>query len=59
MTTESDVLARYSTPGLKKCELDRQNKKDQLNGLGMAKFPADRDKILDQLYGAEDARPPR
>lgn len=53
--SEEEILARYSTPGLRKQELDRDNKKDQLNSLGMSRFPAERDVILDQLYGADRA----
>lgn len=49
-TYEADILVKYSTPGLKKNELTRSAKKDQLNAQGMGKFPEDRDKILDQLY---------
>lgn len=47
---EENILRRYSTPGLRKNQLDRAAKKEQLNAQGMSKFPADRDKILDELY---------
>lgn len=53
--SEAEILARYSTPGLRKHELDRKNKKDQLNGLGMTRLPDERDAILDQLYGPDHA----
>jgi hypothetical protein len=49
--TETEVLAAYSSPRLRRGELDRIAKKEQLNSLGMAKYPEDRDKILDELYG--------
>jgi hypothetical protein len=52
---EDKVLAEYSTPGLKKCELDRRAKKDQLDGLKL--LPVDRDEILEKLFGKDkDAR---
>ena len=49
--TEDEVLARYSTPGLRKHELSRSAKKDHLNGLKFSR--EDRDKVLDELYGPE------
>lgn len=49
-TYEADIVAKYSTPGLKKFELTRFAKKEQLNAQGMSKYPEDRDKILEQLY---------
>lgn len=51
--TEEEIIAKYSTPGLKKHELNRFAKKEQLNAQGMSKFPEDRDKILDALYPEE------
>jgi hypothetical protein len=50
---ESEVLAKYVTPGLRKNTLDRAAKKDQLNALKIP--PDDRDIILNQLYGPEHA----
>jgi hypothetical protein len=46
---EADVLAKYSTPGLRKNQLTRRAKKEQ----GMARYPADRNNILEQLYRRE------
>jgi hypothetical protein len=54
LTYEEEILAKHSTPGLRKHELTRQGKKEQLDDQGMHKFPADRDKILDQLYGVKE-----
>lgn len=51
VTDEQEVLNKYSTAGLRKFELDRYAKGDQLNGLKL-----DREQIkliLDQLYGPE------
>lgn len=53
--SEQEILDRYSTPGLRKHELDRDNKRDQLNSLGMSRLPEERDAILDQLYGPDHA----
>jgi hypothetical protein len=50
---EEQIVAKYSTPGLKKFMLNRFAKKEQLNAQGMNKFPEDRDKILDALYPDE------
>lgn len=47
---EEDILAKYSTPGLRKGELTRAAKKEQLDAQGMGKFSEERDKILNQLY---------
>jgi hypothetical protein len=53
MATEIErvVLAQYSTPGLRKTELSRGAKKDQLGSLGIKGKRAD--DILDELYGPE------
>jgi len=48
---EQDVLAKYSTPGLKRGTLTRSAKKAQLEALRYA--PADIAKTLDQLYPQE------
>ena len=52
-STEAEILARYSTPGLRRGALTRAAKKDQLNGMKVP--PADRDKILGELYPPERA----
>lgn len=50
-TQEQDILGRYSTPGLRKNQLDRSAKKDQLLGAYGRHYPRDDiDKILNQLY---------
>jgi hypothetical protein len=53
LSYEEEILAKHSTPGLRKHELNRAAKKDHLNSQGMNKFPADRDKLLDTMYGPE------
>jgi hypothetical protein len=47
---EEDILRKYSTPGLKKNQLDYAAKRDQLNSQGMNRYPADRDKLLAELF---------
>jgi hypothetical protein len=47
-TYEEGILARHSTPGLRKRELDRIAKKDHLGSLGIK--GEDAAKILDQMY---------
>lgn len=47
---EESVLLKHSTPGLQRNQLTRDAKREQLNAQGMSKFPADRDKLLDELY---------
>lgn len=54
MVDESEVLKNYSTPGLRKFELDRMNKKDQLYGMKMDKAAVD--VILEELYGPEEEK---
>lgn len=49
--TDQHIIDQHSTPGLKKNELTRSAKKDQLNGMKVRKD--ERDKILDELYGPE------
>jgi hypothetical protein len=46
--TETEVLAKYSTPGLRKHELDRMAKKLHLAGIQVV--GEDADKILNELY---------
>jgi hypothetical protein len=52
MTYEEYILENYSTPGLRKCELNRFAKKDHLGGLRVSADEAK--KILDTLYGPEN-----
>ena len=53
--TEHDILAKYSTPGLRKTELTRPEKREQLERIG---FPKERiPEVLDELYGPELATP--
>lgn len=55
--TERKVLAQYSTPGLRRNELDRREKKEHLASLKIKGEAAE--KILDELYPEEqDAREP-
>lgn len=56
MTYEENIIAKHNDPRLKRSEFNRQAKKDHLNSQGMAKFPEDRDKILDEMYGPEEPR---
>jgi hypothetical protein len=46
--TETEIFGRYSTPGLRKCELARAAKKDHLASIGVKNDDAT--KVLDQLY---------
>jgi hypothetical protein len=48
MTYEEEILARNSTPGLRKRELTRSNKKDHLGSLGIKGEAAE--KILNEMY---------
>lgn len=48
MTYEEGILARYSTPGLRRNQLDRSAKKDHLGSAGV-KGP-EAEKILNELY---------
>lgn len=52
MTYEDEILARNSTPGLRRNELDRTAKKDHLAGLKVSREESD--KILNQLYPEEN-----
>lgn len=54
MVDENEVLKRYSTAGLRKFELDRMNKKDQLYGMRLPKDVVDL--ILYELYGPEEKK---
>lgn len=49
--SEDKILQRYSTPGLRKNELDRSAKKDQLAGQRLT--PDEIHIILDKIYGPE------
>ena len=49
-TPVSDILAAYSTPGLRRGEVTRREKREHLLALRVA--PEDADKILAELYGA-------
>lgn len=50
-TYEQDILDRHSTPGLRKNQLDRSAKKDQLLEAYGRHYPrADIEKILSELY---------
>jgi hypothetical protein len=51
MDYHEEILARYSTPGLKRHELTRAEKKFQLDGLKITGARAK--EILDALYGPE------
>jgi len=53
MTYEEEVLAKHSTPGLKRNELDRAAKKDHLASAYKHLSREEVDKILDQLYPPE------
>lgn len=55
MTYEEEILARHSTPGLRRCELGRSAKKGHLDSLGVR--GEDARKILDAIYGPELAMP--
>lgn len=48
LTPEQAILLQYSTPGLRRQELDRFAKKDHLGSLGIKGEEAA--KILDQMY---------
>lgn len=51
ISTEQDVLKRYSTPGLRRSQLSYEAKKLQLQEL---RLPAnDIDRILNELYSGE------
>ena len=47
----NDILAKYSTPGLRRNMMDRTTKRDHLDRLGIRGKRAD--EILDELYGPE------
>ena len=46
-----DILDKYSTPGLRRHELTRSEKRNHLERIGIR--GADADKILNDLYGPE------
>lgn len=48
---ELEVLARHSTPGLRKNQLDREGKRNHLGGIKVS--PRDAEKLLDELYPPE------
>jgi hypothetical protein len=48
MTYEEEILARHSTPGLRKRELTRQAKKDHLDSMNIKGEEAE--KILNEIY---------
>jgi hypothetical protein len=51
--TEADVLAVYSTPGLRKCGFTREGKRDWL-AYAYPTMPREEVvKLLDELYGDE------
>jgi hypothetical protein len=52
--TEQEILARYSTPGLRRNELTRAGKKWHLQGFARI-TPKEIEAILDQLYPLEPA----
>ena len=51
--TESEILAKYSTPGLRKKELSRSAKKTHLQESQKHLRLDEINKILDDLYGPE------
>lgn len=51
MSYEQEIIDRHSTPGLRRNELTRYAKKEQLDSLNVP--AADRDKILEELYGSK------
>lgn len=48
--TEAEILAKYSTPGLRKYELSRAAKKQHL-ATNYRTTGEEADRVLDQLYG--------
>jgi hypothetical protein len=53
MPRDEQIIAEYSTPGLKKCELTRQAKKLQLQESYKADSYEEREALLDRLYPPE------
>ena len=53
VSDEAAVLAKYSTPGLKRSMLSRKAKDEQLQDIYKKMSREDRAKILDDLYGKE------
>jgi hypothetical protein len=50
--TEEELLRKYSTPGLRRNEMTRQAKKEQLQNPKYALRPEEINALLDQLYPA-------
>lgn len=50
---DQDIIDAHSTPGLKRGELSRSAKKDQLMDAYKFMSPVERDQLLDQLYGPQ------
>lgn len=50
MTHEEEVLAKYSTPGLKKHELSREAKKDWLSFAYPKMSREEVEKLLNEIY---------
>jgi Zn-dependent M32 family carboxypeptidase len=48
--TEQEILARYSTPGLRRCELSRAAKKAHLATLRRPVIGEEAEKVLAELY---------
>lgn len=56
--TEEEILVRYSTPGLRKTELSRSGKRDNLATLPTGPVVGEEaEVILDRMYGKEDRQP--
>jgi hypothetical protein len=50
--TEAEILRTYSTPGLRRNEMTRQAKKEQLQNPKYALRPEEVEQLLSQLYPA-------
>jgi hypothetical protein len=50
--TEEEILRKYSTPGLRRNEMTRQAKKEQLQNPKYALRPEEIEGLLNQLYPA-------
>jgi hypothetical protein len=50
--TEEEILRKYSTPGLRRNEMTRQAKKEQLQNSKYALRPEEIEGLLNQLYPA-------
>jgi hypothetical protein len=53
--TEEEILRKYSTPGLRRHEMTRQAKKEQLQNPKYALRPEEIEGLLNQLYPAPSA----